>query len=148
LSATPRARDRTPFRCADSRAPRASLSSTACARSIPADTDSAAPPVIRLVAGSNEPRDPRGGSSGGARPRRVLPPRICGRVPSAGFVLLYPGPETPLGCSYSYQQSEPDRERSAAAPLPPWSGSRLGRRLVTETRPWWCTPSGGKLSGQ
>jgi hypothetical protein len=81
------------------------------ARSVPTDTDSAAPPVIRLVAGSNEPRDPRGGSSSGARPRRVLPPRICGRVPSAGIALLNPGPETPLGRSYQYQQSETERER-------------------------------------
>jgi hypothetical protein len=111
------------------------------ARSVPADTDSAAPPVIRLVAGSNETRDPRGGSSGGARPRRVLPPHICGRVPSAGIALLNPGPETPLAAATRTSRAKP-KEREGSGRAPPWLGSRLGRCLVTESRPWWCAPPG------
>jgi hypothetical protein len=40
----------------------------------------------------------------------------------------------------SQTRQSPNREREAAAPLPPWLGTRLGRRLVTESRPWWCVP--------
>jgi hypothetical protein len=42
--------------------------------------------------------------------------------------------------SQTRQSPNREREREATAPLPPWLGTRLGRRLVTESRPWWCVP--------
>jgi hypothetical protein len=43
---------------------------------------------------------------------------------------------------------ERERERKAAAPLPPWLGTRLGRRLVTKSRLWWCAPPRGVCSSR
>jgi hypothetical protein len=98
------------FRTAPTVGPHGPVSRALRVRSVLADTSSTAPPVIRLVAGSNEPHDPHGGSSGGARPRQVLPPHTCGHVPSAGIALLNPGLETPLAAATRTSRAKP-RER-------------------------------------
>jgi hypothetical protein len=119
-----------------SRAPRA--------RSVP----SAAPPIIRLVAGSNEPRDPCGGSSGGARPRRVLPPHICGRVPSAGIALLNPGLETPLAAATRTSRAKPREREGSGRAIATVVGISTGASSDDRIQAVVVCATGGKLSGQ